>query len=80
MYLKRRYFTQPPHPRSPAYGTCGQAGRTDRSRLRLYRPLGPPDTAVLPVLVYYHGGGHVLGDLEITIRCAGDALASRSCS
>jgi acetyl esterase len=32
--------------------------------LRLYRPLGHSDTAVLPVLVYYHGGGFVIGDLD----------------
>jgi acetyl esterase len=31
--------------------------------LRLYRPLGA-DSGPLPVLVYFHGGGWVLGDLE----------------
>ena len=32
--------------------------------LRLYRALGSAAGAVLPVLIYYHGGGWVLGDLE----------------
>ncbi|MHA1114110.1 MAG: alpha/beta hydrolase [Alphaproteobacteria bacterium] len=30
---------------------------------RVYRPLGTPD-APLPVLVYFHGGGWVIGDLD----------------
>lgn len=33
-------------------------------KLRLYRAMGSAAGAVLPVLVYYHGGGWVLGDLE----------------
>jgi acetyl esterase len=32
--------------------------------LRLYRPAGSRATDALPVLVYYHGGGWVIGDLE----------------
>ncbi len=32
--------------------------------LRLYRPKGTAKTAVLPALVYFHGGGWVIGDLE----------------
>ena len=32
--------------------------------LRLYRPAGVPATTALPVLVYYHGGGWVIGDLD----------------
>jgi acetyl esterase len=33
-------------------------------RLRCYRALGCAPDAVLPVLIYYHGGGWVLGDLD----------------
>ena len=33
-------------------------------KLRAYRALGTDASAVLPVLIYYHGGGWVLGDLE----------------
>jgi acetyl esterase len=32
--------------------------------LRSYRPLGAGQTEVLPALVYYHGGGWLLGGLE----------------
>jgi len=32
--------------------------------LRHYRPLGVPAYLVLPALVYFHGGGWVLGDLD----------------
>jgi acetyl esterase len=32
--------------------------------LRLYRPAGVPITTALPALVYFHGGGWVIGDLD----------------
>jgi acetyl esterase len=32
--------------------------------IRLYRPAGTATTDVLPALVWYHGGGWLLGDLE----------------
>lgn len=32
--------------------------------LHVYRPAGTPKTAVLPAVVYFHGGGWVIGDLE----------------
>ena len=32
--------------------------------LRAYRPMGTAANEVLPVLVYYHGGGWLLGDLD----------------
>ncbi len=32
--------------------------------LRVYRPLGSAEADVLPALIYYHGGGWVVGDLE----------------
>ena len=32
--------------------------------LRLIRPAGSDESDVLPVLVYYHGGGWVIGDLD----------------
>jgi acetyl esterase len=31
---------------------------------RLYRPAGAPAGAMLPLLVYFHGGGWVIGDVE----------------
>ena len=32
--------------------------------MRLYRPLGASEDEALPVLVYYHGGGWTIGDLD----------------
>lgn len=40
--------------------------------LRLYRPQGSAATQALPVLVYFHAGGWVIGDIEIC-----DALCRR---
>ena len=33
-------------------------------KVRLYRPLGTAASDVLPVLIYFHGGGWVVGDLD----------------
>jgi acetyl esterase len=63
-YLERRFFTQPEPPHVAALRELEAAGPAGPIRLRSYRPLGTPDDAVLPVLVYYHGGGWVIGDLE----------------
>jgi acetyl esterase len=42
------------------------APRTDGEaiRLRLYRPFGAVSSSILPGLVFFHGGGWVIGDLE----------------
>jgi acetyl esterase len=32
--------------------------------MRVYRPIGCAETDILPVQVYYHGGGWVVGDLD----------------
>src|SRR5690606_31521714 len=42
--------------------------------VRLYRPLGVERTEPLPIIVYYHGGGHVIGSLD-----SHDAVARRLC-
>jgi len=57
-YLERRFFTQP---EPPAVGDV-QALQTDTGTpLRLYRPT---PAAGQPVLVYFHGGGWTIGDLD----------------
>src|SRR5262245_48124970 len=63
-YLERRFFTQPEPPHVAAMHDLEAPGPAGAIRLRSYRPLGTPDDAVLPVLVYFHGGGWVIGDLE----------------
>jgi acetyl esterase len=46
--------------------------------VRLYRPMGvPPDNSALPVVVFFHGRGNVLGDLD-SHDCLARSLANGS--
>jgi acetyl esterase len=38
--------------------------RAEQVPFRLYRPKGVPASTALPALIYFHGGGWVIGDLE----------------
>ena len=58
-YLDRRFFTQPDAPEVAAVREL-----KGPVPLRLYRPAGSVSDAVLPVLVYFHGGGWTIGDLD----------------
>ncbi len=60
LYLERRFVTQPAAPEVAEI----RALRAADVPLRLYRPLGALPGAALPVLVYFHGGGWTIGDLE----------------
>jgi acetyl esterase len=64
VYRERRYFTQPEPPEVAQVRALAAAGPAGPIPLRLYRPLGSTMDQKLPVLVYYHGGGWVIGDLE----------------
>lgn len=59
-YRDRRAFTQPEPPAMAEVREL-HAGEVP---LRLYRPAGTQGTDVLPVLVYFHGGGWTIGDLD----------------
>jgi acetyl esterase len=63
-YRQRRTFTQPDPPEVGAVRDLEARGPAGPIPLRGYRPAGSPADAVLPVLVYYHGGGWVIGDLD----------------
>jgi acetyl esterase len=63
-YLERRAFTQPDPPEVASVRDLEARGPAGPIPLRSYRPAGAPPHAVLPVLVYYHGGGWVIGDLD----------------
>jgi acetyl esterase len=55
-------------------------GPNGEVRLRLYRGTGTQAGEVLPCLVYYHGGGWVLGDLDSHDQaCRAIANAARCC-
>jgi acetyl esterase len=64
VYRDRRAFAQPA-PQDVAMTQDLQAsGPNGTVPLRFYRALGTMPEEVLPVLVYYHGGGWVIGDLD----------------
>jgi len=63
-YRDRRAVTQPAPPEVAAVRELQMNGPHGPIPMRLYRPLGSSDSASLPVLVYYHGGGWVIGDLD----------------
>lgn len=63
-YAERRFFSQPDAPEVSQALDIEIPGPAGAVTVRHYRPLGFAPTAVLPALVYYHGGGHVIGSLE----------------
>jgi acetyl esterase len=64
-YRDRRTFTQPDPPAVASVLDLHADGPHGPIPLRLYHPAGQGDTArPLPVLVYFHGGGWVIGDLD----------------
>jgi acetyl esterase len=60
MFRETRPASTPPAPEIGAVKDL----TADGIPLRLYRPLGVAATTPLPALVYFHGGGWVIGDLE----------------
>jgi acetyl esterase len=63
-YRERRFATQPPSPEVGEVRGLRASGPNGPIPLRLYRPLNGTDRESTPVLVYFHGGGFVIGDLE----------------
>ena len=64
LYRDRRQLTQPAPPEVSLVCDLSINGPHGPIALRLYRPFGAIADAILPVLVYFHGGGFVIGDLE----------------
>ncbi len=67
MYRERRFFTQPDAPPVALVQDLQAPGPHGAIPLRLYKPLVSTGTTSgnrLPVLVYFHGGGFVIGDLD----------------
>lgn len=63
-YRERRSVTQPSPGEVAEVRELSAPGPHGAIPLRLYRPLGTRRADVLPVLVYYHGGGWTIGDLD----------------
>lgn len=79
VYRDRRGFTQPEPPPVGTVRDLQADGPHGAIPLRLYRPAGAA-VGALPVLVYFHGGGWVIGDLDthdVVCRtlCAGSGCA-----
>ncbi len=65
VYRERRAVTQPDPPPVGAVQDLQADGPHGPIRLRLYHPARPVSAErALPVLVYFHGGGWVIGDLD----------------
>ena len=63
-YRERRAVLQPAPPEVAATRELTTPGAGGDIPLRLYRPIGSQAQQQLPVLVYFHGGGWVIGDLD----------------
>jgi len=67
-YRDRRSFTQPSAPEVGGVRDTHCEGPHGRIPLRIYRPAGaganPSRATTLPALVYCHGGGWTIGDLD----------------
>src|SRR6185312_9581133 len=63
-YANSRRILQPPAQDVAESRDTSCSGPHGAIPLRLYRPAGSGAADVLPALVYYHGGGWLLGDLN----------------
>lgn len=79
-YRERRFVTQPDVPEVSEVRDLHADGPAGAVPMRLYRPLGASADAVLPVLVYYHGGGWVIGDLDTHDTLCREIANASGCS
>ncbi|MFZ4478673.1 MAG: alpha/beta hydrolase [Rhodoferax sp.] len=63
-YRLRRSFTQPDPPLVGRVREHWVSSGSARITVREYRPIEPASKAALPALLYLHGGGWTIGDLE----------------
>jgi acetyl esterase len=61
---RARPFTQPDLPQVDRVREYEAAGPRGSIPVRVYRGAGTADLGALPVFIYYHGGGWMLGDLD----------------
>lgn len=63
-YRRARIPLQPPPPEVASVVDRAVPGPHGPIPVRLYRPLGTQPSERLPALVYFHGGGFTIGDLD----------------
>jgi acetyl esterase len=77
-YSASRTALQPPPEQVAEVRDATVPGPLGPIAVRLYRPTGTAATDVLPALVWYHGGGWLLGDLDShDVMCRRFANAAR---
>jgi acetyl esterase len=64
MFRDTRPASTPPAPEIGTVKDLTAEGPAGPIPLRLYRPKGVPASTALPALVFFHGGGWVIGDIE----------------
>jgi acetyl esterase len=64
LYRERRGYTQPEPPAMAEVRELAMPGPGGSLPMRFYRPRAEDADAALPLLVYFHGGGWTIGDLE----------------
>src|SRR5882762_9509483 len=64
LFRETRPASTPPAPQIGSVRDVSADGALGAIPLRVYRPAGVPDSTRLPVLVFFHGGGWVIGDIE----------------
>ena len=75
-YRDRRAFTQPEPPPVHEVRELSMTGPGGTVPLRLFRPAPAGGSGALPLLVYFHGGGWTIGDLDThDVLCRQLALA-----
>ncbi len=82
LYRDRRAFTQPDPIGMAEVSDLVADGPCGAIPLRLYRPLAARsgEGAALPVLVYFHGGGWVIGDLDTHDTLCRDLADGAGCA
>ncbi|MGE0659258.1 MAG: alpha/beta hydrolase [Reyranellaceae bacterium] len=77
MFRDTRVPLQPPPPAMAKVEELAAPTPHGPVPLRHFRPPGHPDNELIPALVYYHGGGWVIGDLDThDVTCRQLAAAS----
>jgi acetyl esterase len=64
LYRETRGALSAPPPDVARVANLSATGPVGEVPVRLYRPLGTADDERLPALVYFHGGGWTIGDLD----------------
>lgn len=64
MYSERRFYSQPDAPEMALVEDVTIPGPGSPLKIRCYRPIKSNVQDTLPALIYYHGGGCVIGDLD----------------